>query len=252
MPIDRVEFLGVRFDRLSQQQVIERLGQISAESPFGYITTPNVDHVVRLNREGSEPAIKAAYAIADLCVCDSRVLAFLARLRGIRLPVVTGSDLTAALFGNVLRRGDRVAVIGGGGDLVRRLSGQYPHIDFVHYCPPMGLRNDVAAQAAAAAFITEAEARFTFLAVGSPQQELIAAQVKGAIGFGLCVGAALEFLTGDQIRAPKALRRTGLEWAYRLASDPRRLWRRYLVEGPRVFLLAWQWRAPTAGGGRRA
>ena len=251
MPIDRVEFLGVGFDRLSQQQVMERLGQVTAGSPFGYITTPNVDHVVRLDREGSEPAIGAAYAKADLCVCDSRVLALLARLRGIRLPVVTGSDLTAAMFGDVLRSGDRVAVVGGSDHLVRTLSGRYPHIDFVHHGPPMGLRHNVAAQALAAAFITEAKARFTFITVGSPQQELIAARVSGATGFGLCVGAALEFLTGDQIRAPKALRRTGLEWAFRLASDPRRLWRRYLVEGPHVFRLAWRWRAPTAGGGRR-
>ena len=252
MPINRIEFLGVGFDRLSQQQVIERLGLVTAESPFGYITTPNVDHVVRLDRERSEPAIGAAYANADLCVCDSRVLALLARLRGIRLPVVTGSDLTAAMFGNVLRGGDRVAVVGGSADLVRTLSGRYPHIDFVHHGPPMGLRQDVAAQAVAAAFIAEAKARFTFLAVGSPQQELIAARVRGATGFGLCVGAALEFLTGDQVRAPEALRRTGLEWAYRLASDPRRLWRRYLVEGPQVFRLAWRWRAPIAGDGPRA
>lgn len=250
MPIKRVGFLGVGFDQLSQQQVIERLGKVTAESSFGYITTPNVDHVVRLNRHGAEPAIGAAYANAELCVCDSRVLALLARLRDIRLPVVTGSDLTAAVLGTVVRSGDRVAVVGGNADLVRRLAGQFSHVDFVHHCPPMGLKGNVAAQAAAAEFIVQSKARFSFLAVGSPQQELIAARVHGATGFGLCVGAALEFLTGDQVRAPLALRRIGLEWAYRLASDPRRLWRRYLVEGPEVFRLVWRWRPPTAHDGR--
>ncbi|MCY7281122.1 MAG: WecB/TagA/CpsF family glycosyltransferase [Sphingomonas bacterium] len=252
MPIDRVEFLGVEFDILSEHQVVDRLNLVTAETPFGYIVTPNVDHVVRLNGEGSEPALGAAYANADLCVCDSRVLALLARFRRIRLPVVTGSDLTAAMLENVLSRGDRVAVVGGSPELVRRLSDRYSHIEFVHHCPPMGLRRDVAAQTAAAQFITEAKCRFTFLAVGSPQQELIAARVTAGTGFGLCIGAALEFLTGDQVRAPIVLRRTGLEWAYRLASDPRRLWRRYLIEGPQVFLLAWRWRALRAGSGRRA
>ena len=251
MPIDRVEFLGVEFDILSERQVIDRLRLVTAETPFGYIATPNVDHVVRLNNEAAHSLLGPAYASADLCVCDSRVLALLARFRGIRLPVVTGSDLTAAMLNTVLNRGDRVAIVGGNSDLVRRLSGQYPQVEFVHHSPPMGLRHDLAAQAAAAAFIAEAKCRFTFLAVGSPQQELIAARVEGGTGFGLCIGAALEFLTGDQVRAPMVLRRTGLEWAYRLGSDPRRLWRRYLIEGPRIFQLAWRWRASRAGNGRR-
>ena len=243
MPIDRVEFLGVEFDRVSEREVIDRLRSVTADTPFGYIVTPNVDHVVRLNGEVAGSRLDAAYSGADLCVCDSRVLASLARIRGIDLPVVTGSDLTAAMLGSVLVEGDHVAIVGGSSDLVRRLSSKYPHIEFVHHDPPMGLRQNIAAQDAAAAFIAQAGCRFTFIAVGSPQQELIAARVKGGTGFALCIGAALEFLTGDQIRAPALFRRTGMEWAYRLGSDPRRMWRRYLLEGPRIFGLAWRWRA---------
>ena len=252
MHIDRIEFLGVEFDQLSEQQVIHRLSQVTAETPFGYIATPNVDHVVRLNGEGTEADVSAAYASANLCVCDSRVLAMLARARNIDLPVVTGSDLTAAMLDRVIAPGDRVGVIGGNPDIVRRLASRYPSVDFIHHCPPMGLRRDGAAQAAAADFIAQARCRFTFLAVGSPQQELIAARVTGGTGFGLCIGAALEFLTGDQVRAPLALQKTGLEWAYRLASNPRRLWRRYLVEGPKVFLLALRWKPSLANDGRRS
>ncbi|MEP7316323.1 MAG: WecB/TagA/CpsF family glycosyltransferase [Sphingomicrobium sp.] len=251
MHIDRIEFLGVNFDRLSEQQVIDRLSLVTAETPFGYIATPNVDHVVRLASDGTETDVGAAYAKASLCVCDSRVLALLARFHRIRLPVVTGSDLTAALLDQVLKPGDRLAVVGGNPDIVRRLASRYPKVEFIHHSPPMGLRRNNAAQQSAADFIARAKCRFTFLAVGSPQQELIAARVTGGTGFGLCIGAALEFLTGDQVRAPLALRKTGLEWAYRLASHPRRLWRRYLVEGPKVFLLAWRWKPSLADQGRR-
>lgn len=246
MHIDRIEFLGVNFDRLTEQQVIDRLSLVTAETPFGYIATPNVDHVVRLASDGTEADVRAAYAKASLCVCDSRVLESLARLHRIRLPVVTGSDLTAALLDQLLNPGDRLAVVGGNPDIVRRLAIRYPQAEFIHHDPPMGLRHDRDAQQSAADFIAQAKCRFTFLAVGSPQQELIAARVTGGTGFGLCIGAALEFLTGDQVRAPLALRKTGLEWAYRLASNPRRLWRRYLVEGPRVFLLAWRWKPSLA------
>ena len=93
MHIDRIEFLGVEFDQLSEQQVIDRLALVTPETPFAYIATPNVDHIVRLASDGTEADVGAAYARASLCVCDSRVLALLARLHGIRLPVVTGSDL---------------------------------------------------------------------------------------------------------------------------------------------------------------
>ena len=250
MPTNRSEFLGVTFDLLSEGEVLDRLARTTIKSPFGYLATPNVDHIVRINREGSTSEVAATYAEADLCICDSRVLSMLARLRGIRLPVVTGSDLTAALFGKVLRSGDRIAIVGSRAEMVRRLEGRYPNFEFVHHCPPMGLRQDVAAQVAAALFVTQANARFTFLAVGSPQQELIAAKVRDATGFGLCIGAALDFLTGDQVRAPKVLRRMGLEWAYRLLSDPRRLWRRYLIDGPEVFLLAWRWQGSSANDGK--
>lgn len=252
MHIDRTEFLGVEFDRLTEQQVIDRLRLVTAETPFNYIVTPNVDHMVRLHGKDNEAAVAAAYDSASLCVCDSRILAALARFHGIRLPVVTGSDLTAALLEDVLQTGDRVAVVGGNPAIVERLASRYPGIDFVHHCPPMGLRHDRKAQAAAARFVAQAQCRFIFFAVGSPQQELIAAQVAGGTGFGLCIGAALEFLTGDQIRAPLAFRKTGMEWAYRLASDPRRLWRRYLVEGPKIFFLAGRWKPSRSNRGRLA
>jgi exopolysaccharide biosynthesis WecB/TagA/CpsF family protein len=60
------------------------------------------------------------------------------------------------------------------------------------------------------------------------------------------VGAALDFITGSEKRAPLIARKLGLEWAHRLLSNPRRMWRRYLVEGPAIFLLAYRWRGSAA------
>ena len=83
------------------------------------------------------------------------------------------------------------------------------------------------------------------LAVAMPQQEILAlrvAQAGGAVGVGLCIGASLDFLTGRKARAPLWMRKASLEWLHRLLSEPKRLWRRYLVEGPRIFLLTMKWR----------
>jgi len=61
-----------------------------------------------------------------------------------------------------------------------------------------------------------------------------------AVGTGLCVGASLQFLLGTERRAPILLQRAGLEWAWRLAQNPRRLWRRYLVDNPAILGLLWR------------
>lgn len=76
---------------------------------------------------------------------------------------------------------------------------------------------------------------------------MIAAEAKtlpGAKGTALCIGASLEFLTGQLKRAPRLAQKLYLEWAHRLLSEPRRMWRRYLIEGPKIFLLAYRWENP--------
>lgn len=247
MHIDRAEFLGIGFDQLSMQQVVDRLASKTNEAPFTYVVTPNVDHVVRLN-EGSDDSSRlgALYQDADFCLCDSRILRLIGRLRGISLPVVTGSDLTARIFNRLIRPNDRIAIVGGNAELLAILQSRFAGVEFVQVVPPMGLNRNASARRRAAEFIAESRARFTFIAVGSPQQEMIAAEAKsipGSVGTGLCIGAGLEFLTGRQRRAPIAAQRLGLEWAFRLLTDPGRLWRRYLLEGPRVFALAYRWRS---------
>ena len=110
MPTDRVNFLDLLFDRLTFRQVVDRLRAIGESTRYAYLVTPNVDHMVRIDRE---PALRTIYNDADLCLCDSRVLRLLARLCGVRLTLVPGSDLTARLFDEVIQAGDRVAIVGG-------------------------------------------------------------------------------------------------------------------------------------------
>ena len=246
----RVTFLDVQIDPLEMDDVLRRLARAPNTAPFSYVVTPNVDHVVKLSERGdTNDALRAAYARASIRICDSRILAALARLRGIRLPVVPGSDLTTRLFADVIQPGDRIALVGGTPETLTALRRQYPGIDFHQHIPPMGMRNNRAAMESAADFVAATNPRFAFLAVGSPQQELLGALIaerKGATGIGLCVGGSIDFLTGASRRAPRAMQKMGLEWAHRLLSDPRRMWRRYLVEGPRIFWIAARWR-PDAG-----
>ena len=250
MPTKRERFLDVDFDVMPIDELLAKVGSVDKDTPLQYVVTPNVDHVVRLhNRQDEFPSLPEIYRKADLCVCDSKVLSRLAKWRGLDLPVTVGTDLAELVFERLARDGDHIVVIGGDALLLRELRQKFPHLSFSQHLPPMGLTRNAEARRAAAEFIVREKPRFTFICVGSPQQEMIAAEaafMPGSGGIAFCVGAALEFITDRQRRAPKLARRLGLEWAHRLVTNPRRLWRRYLVEGPAIFLLAYRWRKSAA------
>jgi exopolysaccharide biosynthesis WecB/TagA/CpsF family protein len=159
--------------------------------------------------------------------------------KAIRVRVCPGSDLTAELFARVIGRDDRIVLIGGPDEQARALARQYGLNSLRHYNPPMGFIHDPREVERCVEFIEAAGPfRFCFLALGSPQQEVVAQRLKArgsAKGMALCIGASINFLTGVERRAPSWMQRVGMEWLYRLCQDPGRLARRYLIRGPRVF-----------------
>ena len=237
-------FLGLRFDLVDQTTAIATVLDLAQRASFAYIATPNVDHVVRLHRQRDNRRLWAAYENAVLCLCDSRILKGLAKLSGLRLDLVAGSDLTAELLAShpEVRR---AAVIGGDEALIRDLRTLYPTVTWDWHAPPQGVLRNAAAQLEIAEFVEQCSAGLFFFAIGSPQSEIVCqliAERGKARGVGLCIGASLEFATGVKARAPLWMQRLGLEWLFRLGSEPARLWRRYLVEGPQIFLIWWRWR----------
>ena len=241
---ETAEFLGLRFDLLDEGQALAAVHDFAAGDRFAYVVTPNVDHVVRLHGQSLNRSLWAAYDGAALVLCDSRILRSLAGLSGLELDLVTGSDLTARLLAS-LDQPCGAAVIGGDEALLRELRARFPKLVWDWHAPPHGVLHDPAAQQAIVEFVEGCPARLFFMAIGSPQSELVCrliADRRNAHGVGLCIGASLEFLTGAKARAPQLMQRVGMEWLFRLASEPGRLWRRYLVEGPRIFKIWWRWR----------
>lgn len=241
--VDTARFLDLDFQHGDTAAVLEKIATRRADMPFAYVVTPNVDHVVRLERVRSD--LWPAYRRAWLTLCDSRILARLAASAGVRLPVVPGSDLTAALFDAVIAPDDKLAVVGGSPAMVAELCRRYGLTNVQHYNPPMGFINNAHERGRAISFIISSRARYSLLAVGSPQQEILAYKVQAsgaATGIGLCVGASLQFLSSEKTRAPRMIQQLSLEWLYRLAQEPSRMWRRYLVDGPQIFAIFQQWR----------
>jgi N-acetylglucosaminyldiphosphoundecaprenol N-acetyl-beta-D-mannosaminyltransferase len=231
-----VRLLGLDFADLDVAAAAGWLARRPASAPFGYVTTPNADHLVRLNRR---PELATINRDALMRLLDSRVVARAARLVGLAAPhVVPGSDLTALLLAQHITAGERITIVGLQPEWLPALASRCGIAPPAHHNPPHGFARDPDALRAAVEFVLMHPARFVFLAVGSPRQEILAeaiASTRQATGVGLCIGASLEFLVGAARRSPLWMQHAGLEWLHRLGNSPRRLARRYLWDCPSVF-----------------
>jgi N-acetylglucosaminyldiphosphoundecaprenol N-acetyl-beta-D-mannosaminyltransferase len=232
-----IDFLGCRFDIASIEEAVR---DILAETggPFKYVVTPNVHHMVRLLEEPA--TMQPLYERAWRVFCDSRVLSRLAWFSGRCLPVITGSDLTARLIALAGEQRLTIALIGPTAAACAALGSRYPGVNVVFHTPPMGFIKSEHEVQKCVDFVVKTQAPLSFLAVGMPQQEILARHIADhsqARGVGLCIGASIDFLTGKQRRAPVWVQKAGLEWLHRLLSDPRQLASRYLIECPRIFYL---------------
>jgi len=221
------------FDLAAFTALATRFGQ----ERFAYVVTPNVDHLLRFR---DDAAFRTYYQNAGYILLDSRLAACLLRvMKGMRVRVCTGSDLTVALLSQVAAPSDRIVLIGGSREQAEQIAGLYGLKNLRHHNPPMGFISDPEAVEKCLQFIeTASPFRFCFIAVGSPQQEALAHRLESrgvARGLALCVGASLNFVTGVERRAPRWMQHLALEWLYRLLRNPRRLAYRYLVRGPRIF-----------------
>ncbi|KQY90130.1 WecB/TagA/CpsF family glycosyltransferase [Brevundimonas sp. Root1423] len=218
-----------------------------ARDAYGYVVTPNVDHVIKL-MDGRVP--RDVYEGAGLKVCDSRILAHLARLRGVRLPVYPGSDLTADLLASPAAEGLTIAVFGPDRAAFDDLAARYPRQTLKFLEAPMLVPGTLGWRAAVG-HAAHAEWDVLLACVSFPKQELFAHALRAAgrrTGVTLCVGASVDFLTGRQQRAPRIFQRLSLEWLHRLLSQPRRMFRRYVIEGPAIF--GWFVRTELLGSSR--
>ena len=239
----RLSFLDLNFDPLDAPMAARAMAERARRGePFAYVATPNVDHMVRLEKH---PELRPLYDNAWLNLCDSRILEVFARASKLDLPCAPGADIVELLFYGHVRQDDTVLVIGGSQKLVDKLRGDFGLRDLRWFDAPHGLRTNATARAACVKFIRANPAQYIFLAVGSPQQEMIALEAReaGCVGVAICCGAALEFLSGETRRAPEWMRQARLEWLHRLSSEPGRLWRRYIVDGPRIFGIWRRWQA---------
>src|SRR5690349_5597852 len=214
----RVRVANVAIDIVSLRAAVDEIAGRASNARFAYVVTPNVDHIVRADRQREH--LLPLYDEAWLSLCDSQVLRRGWRLIGVDLPLAPGSDLTKLLLEEVIEQDDAISVIGASEQTVDGMRQKFGLKRVHQYVPPMGFIADPSEVKRCIDFVVRHPARFVFLSVGSPQQEKLAFTLSHqdeGTGLGLCVGAALDFAVGTLPRAPRWMRCCGLEWLHRLS-----------------------------------
>jgi N-acetylglucosaminyldiphosphoundecaprenol N-acetyl-beta-D-mannosaminyltransferase len=267
----RVQLFGIEIDAVDMRGAIAQLWswideqtcsgtrESSGDSPevsrlrlpCKYVVTPNVDHTVLLSES---PRLHEVYRDAGLVLADGWPVVLAARLLRKRLPErVAGSDLVPALCKAAQQQNRPLklfllgAMPGVAEQAKANIEARWPVVNVVGlYSPPLGFEKNDAENTRILQQVADARPDVLVVGLGAPKQEYWVHEhfARIAAPVALCVGATIDFLAGNKKRAPRWLRRLGLEWLHRMASEPKRLAKRYLRDAWIFPQLVWrEWRA---------
>ncbi len=231
-----IELAGVEIHALTESECVEHIVAELDAGHGGCVVTPNLDHLRRFQLEED---FRRVCNNATLRVADGRQLLWAAALQRTPLPgLVAGSNLISSLSARIAQTGHSAFMLGGdpgtAAATARVLSMRYPGLKIAGtHCPPVGFEHDEELMHQLAIKLMLSRASVVFVALGSPKQEFVIAQLRALLpeAWWLGVGISFSFVSGDVKRAPRWMQRVGLEWLHRLSQEPRRLARRYLVDG---------------------
>jgi N-acetylglucosaminyldiphosphoundecaprenol N-acetyl-beta-D-mannosaminyltransferase len=227
---------GLTLHALDEPQCVARVMEAARAGRGGWIVTPNLDHLRRLLVDES---LRERYGRADLSVADGMPLVWACRLQNTPLPGrVAGSDLITSLSRASAEHGLSVFFLGGdpgtAAEAARDLCARFASLRVAGVsCPAPGFEARAGELAELVQQLAAARPDVIFVALGSPKQEALIERLRPGLpaAWWLGCGISFSFVAGRVSRAPPWLRRIGCEWLHRLAQEPRRLARRYLVEG---------------------
>lgn len=239
-------------DALDMDATVARCEELIETRGFAQHVAINAAKLVSMKED---PKLREVVERCELVTADGQAVVWASRILGDPLPTrVAGIDLFQSLLALAARRGLRVFILGAKpevlGQAAARILERHPSLELA------GTRHGYfgdSEDADVAAEVKAARADMLFVAISSPKKEYWLGRYGRQIGvpFVMGVGGSIDVLAGQTRRAPPALQRLGLEWAYRLGQEPKRLWRRYLVTNTKfVWLVMTALVTRRAAGGR--
>ena len=227
-----IDLRGFRFLNITEQGLVD----LVMTGPGRWIITPNLD----ILRQGCQkPEIAALLRRADILVADGMPLIWSSRLQRTPLPErVSGSHIIWSIPKAAAKLGKSIFLLGGAPGAAEAcaavLQGRFPGLRITGmYCPPFGFEKSDLEMDKAKQAVSAAPADIIFVALSFPKGEHLIERIRNAApqSWWIGVGVSFSFVSGDVKKAPRWMQRGGLEWAHRLAQEPRRLARRYLIDG---------------------
>ncbi|GLC29713.1 WecB/TagA/CpsF family glycosyltransferase [Clostridium omnivorum] len=245
--MSKMNFLNTAVDNITMDQAISAIDNLILIRENSYIVTPNVDHIVRIE---SDTEFREIYDNASLVLTDGQPLIWISKL--LKTPIVekvSGSDLFPKVCELAALKGYTMYFLGaaeGVADIAAaKLKKIYPGLKVVEtYSPSFGFEKDALEAERIIKKVIDAQPDILVLALGTPKQEKFYYKYRTQfnVPLVLAVGASIDFVAGNIKRAPKWVSSYGFEWLYRLCKEPRRLFRRYIIDDMKIFRIVWKYR----------
>jgi len=249
--VQRLDLFGIQIDPVTMATAVETVMTWVKEKKRNckFVITPNVDHIVQVQKN---TAMQQAYQQASLVVTDGKPVRWAASLLGRSIPeTVPGSDLVPKIFDYAQEQKNPINVflLGAMPRVAERakkhISEHWSLVNVVGtLSPEFGFDKDNKRSLEICATVNASNPDILVLGLGAPKQELWVTQYASQLSVDavLCVGATIDFLANEKPRAPMWMRKAGLEWLHRVASEPQRLAKRYLVDAvifPQIVFKEW-------------
>ena len=235
-----IQLRGMPIHAVSKQQTTKHLVNCAHQKIGGWVVTPNLDI---LRRHTKSKSFRNLVATSSLNVPDGMPLVWASRVKGQPLTErVNGTDLMVDLCEAASKAGQSVFFLGGNPGSAEKaaseLTARFPTLKIAGcHCPDFGFETEINNITEIASMISAANPAFVFVGLGSPKQDVLINMLRLKLPnvWWLGVGVSFSFIGGEMPRAPEWAKKSGFEWLYRLCSEPKRLFKRYLVQGVPFF-----------------
>lgn len=239
----RIKFMNTEIDNLTMEETLAEIDRLIQENNNSYVVTPNVDHIMQLEKGGKLVEI---YRDANLILADGKPLIWISKWYGTPIKEkISGSDLFPLVCQMAAEKEYKMFFLGAAEGVAKKaaknLMQRYKGLNVVGtYSPPLGFENSDVEMTRIKEMIRELQPHILVVCLGCPKQEIFIYKNRKDLGvpISLGLGASLDFEAGNIKRAPKWMSNHGLEWLYRITQDPKRLAKRYLIDDMKIFRLA--------------
>lgn len=240
-------FMNTYVDNVTEKQAINHIEMCIKNRKIGHVITPNVDQIVRIEKD---PYFKEICDNAELLLVDGHPLMWIAKWY--KRPIkekICGSDLVPHLCEIAAEKGYRVFLLGAAEGVAAKaakmLEEQYKGLIIAGtYSPLFGFEKNEEELQKINTILKDSQADLLFVGMGVPKQDrfIYENMHKYEIPMSFSIGATIDFIAGEQKRAPRWMTDHGIEWIYRLLCDPKRMFKRYIIDDMNIFKLAWRYR----------